>query len=136
MAEGQSLSLPQGKIDKGIAHKAIKKNSSMLKESGINPKKLAGVLYKRNLIRIEIYCKTGLDSSDLSEEDKLELLASEIQNNALTNNGYFEEVVKCLHSLKDEKTSLLARKFTTTYIGEENKVFCVHFTINIQNYSN
>ena len=99
----------------GAAYKAILANSSKLKESGIDPKKLATKLYKKELITPEAFYKTN---SSVSEEERMKIICKDIEENSLVQEGYLERFVRCLaNDIKDERCAALARSVNSTYQG-------------------
>ncbi|XP_019853640.1 PREDICTED: uncharacterized protein LOC109582979 [Amphimedon queenslandica] len=100
----------------GVAHKALIKNSSKFKESGLDPKKLASVLYKKELITPEAYAKTTDTNSTASDEEKLEILYNNIDENTLVEDGYFDRFINCLmNDIKDERCTAVAQSIKSSY---------------------
>ena len=98
----------------GAAYKAIQANSSKLKGSGIDPKKLATTLYKKELITPEAFFKTN---SSVSDEEKMAIIYKDIEENSLVEEGYLERIVRCLTKVKDERCAAFAQSLISTYQG-------------------
>lgn len=99
----------------GAAYKAVQANSSILKESGIDPKKLATTLYKKELITPEAFYKTN---SSVSEEEKMKIIYKDIEEHSLVEEGYLERFVRCLaNDIKDERCVAIACSLNSTYQG-------------------
>ena len=108
----------------GAAHKALIKNSSKFKESGLNPKKLAGVLYKKDLITPGAYAKTIDSNSTASDEEKLEILYEDIDENTLVKDGYFDRFMDCLlNDIKDERCTAVAQSIKSSYESKYNNLY-------------
>ena len=99
----------------GAAYKAIQANSSKFKESGIDPKKLATTLYKKELITPEAFYKAN---SSVSEEEKIKIILKDIEEKSLVEEGYLERIVRCLaNDIEDERCAAIARSLNSIYQG-------------------